>query len=199
SWMWSGCIGCIEARSGEAVRMPSHASAQRRERGAVPSGSGASLGVGTGSEGPPDGGGGKPPAAAGRGARGRLPPPGRPGPDPGLADLLAQDLGVALQRVVDQEAIRAVADEVGLEHRALEARQLRVAVPRLAQDAQALAEVVGSEVGEPGALARGAEDRLLAEVDVDALAPGEELPLHLGEPGRCEVVDADRLRHGGAL
>ncbi len=59
-----------------------------------------------------------------------------------------------LQRVVNEQAICGIARDVAEEGRALQIVHVRIGVPLVEQEAQALAEIVRSEVRQAGALTR---------------------------------------------
>jgi hypothetical protein len=121
---------------------------------------------------------------------------GQPDHDYRALDTLRENFRVAPQRVVDQEAIARVAHQVAVQHGAMKAGDFGIAVPRFAQHPQPLAKIFGAEVRESRALARRIEDRLLAEVDRDRLAPRECPGLRLAQARRGQVVDVNGVGHG---
>lgn len=78
----------------------------------------------------------------------------------------------------------------------MQGSQHAIAVPFLAQKPQALAEVIGAEVAEPGARTGRGQHRLDGELDRLCLAPGQRAALRLIQPRLSQVIDADVVGHG---
>ena len=97
--------------------------------------------------------------------------------------------------LVDQQAVARVAGEITKEHAAVQRGQGSILVPLSAQERQALAELPGPEVAEPGAGAGRREHRRDAQLHRLGLTPGERAALGRIELRLGQVIDAYACAH----
>ena len=97
---------------------------------------------------------------------------------------------MALQQVVDEQPVGGVAGAVAEHEHAAESRALGVGVHLVELHTHALAEVVGPEVVEAGALDRCGADRIDGQLGGDGLAVLDRHPLGVVQHRVGEVVDS---------
>ena len=102
---------------------------------------------------------------------------------------------MALEAIVDQQAVTGVARQIAEQHRPMHRRQRQIGVPFVAQQFQAFVKIPGTEITESGTRARRREHGRGAQLDRLRLAPGERGTLRLVELRLRQIIDADVLAH----
>ncbi len=103
---------------------------------------------------------------------------------------------VARPQVLQQQAVAGVAHEVVAQVQPLQRSHRGIRAPFVDQQAEALEEIVGPEIGEAGALTRGGEHAVDAEFDLQAGCRIDSGLLRRAEARFAQVVDPDRMAHG---
>ena len=118
----------------------------------------------------------------------------QPDHDDGPYDLLGVDLGVALEQIVRQEAVRGIANAVVIDGKAAECGSLGILVDFRKPQPQALSKTFGTEVFEAGLFNRSVEHRLDGQLDGAVFAVGQSGLLDVGKDRGAKVFDADLVR-----
>ena len=121
---------------------------------------------------------------------------GQAGDDDRLADDHLVNLGVPIQRILDQQPVLGEQQQLVAQVQPAQVVELGVASPFITQQRQPFAEVRGSEIIEGQGDAGLVEDFAGVEGDVERLAKRQQGALLVGVLRRTEVGDANGLGHG---